>query len=68
MLHGKVEGISDIGRPKKDWMDNSTQWPDKTTDELLRKVKEDRDGWRRCVIVANEMISLRCMRHGIKSK
>ena len=58
-MQGKVEGIMDRGGPKKDRMDNITQWTYKTIDELLRK---DSDGRRRYVIVAIEMSHPTCNR------
>ena len=67
IMQGRVEGTRVRGRPKKDWMANIIQWTDKTVGELLEKVK-DRNYWRRFVVVVLEMITLRCMRHGIKSK
>ena len=67
IIQRKVEGIMDSGKPKKDWMANITQSTNKTIDQLLNKSK-DRDGWRRFVIVASEMIPLRCLCRGIEGK
>ena len=55
IMQGKVEGSRIRGRPKKDWMLNITTWTKKKIDGLIILTK-DRDGWRKCTIVARKMI------------
>ena len=37
------------------WISNNNKWTEKPLQELLRKA-EDRDGWRRFVVVTSMMI------------
>ena len=55
IMQGKVEVSRIRGRPKKDGMPNITTWTKKKIDELLILTK-DRDGWRKCTIVASKII------------
>ena len=63
ILHGKIEGTYQTlvkigrGRPVNNWMININKWTQKPTCELLRQV-DNREGWRRFVLKASEMISL----------
>ena len=45
---GVVEGVRKRGRPKKQWLDNISDWTKMDINDLVNVVN-DRDGWRKCV-------------------
>ncbi len=51
VMEGRMRGANRKGRPRREWMDDLTDWTGKDKTELIR-IAMDRDLWRRATVQA----------------